>query len=244
MNYQSKGLQFSLLVHAVVFAFGIVTSSFSVPVSKPIVIDFNIEDPKDMTKISTYQTERESKSQRSEVSEYKPEVERPEEKTVTQEETHTITPPTNPISESQVPVAAPVGAKTKEAEAKNEGQNIIAHNNGAGSSEGRDAIGSGSQGLIEKAKMRYLKEHFSYIRDMIMKNLSYPMIARKMGWEGKVMVSFIVYEDGRVEKIRIVESSGFEMLDENAVETIKKVSPFPKPPAKAELIMPILYRLE
>lgn len=74
--------------------------------------------------------------------------------------------------------------------------------------------------------------------------MTYPKIAREMGWEGKVTVSFVVYENGHVDGIKIIESSGIGILDKNAVETIKKVSPFPKPPVKAELIVPIAYRLE
>ena len=69
-------------------------------------------------------------------------------------------------------------------------------------------------------------------------------MARKMGWSGKVLVSFIVYETGNAENIKIMESSGFAALDKNAVETIRKVCPFPKPPVKAELIIPVVYRLE
>jgi len=41
-----------------------------------------------------------------------------------------------------------------------------------------------------------------------------------------------------------VESSGFEVLDSNVIATIKAVSPFPRPPVKAELHVPIIYRLE
>lgn len=95
----------------------------------------------------------------------------------------------------------------------------------------------------ESAKDIYLKDHFGYIRDTIMKNLSYPSSARRMGWEGKVLVSFIINNDGFVSDIKIVESSGFGVLDRNAVETVKKSSPFPKPPVRAVLIMPVVYKL-
>ncbi|HHN66290.1 MAG TPA: energy transducer TonB [Nitrospirae bacterium] len=95
----------------------------------------------------------------------------------------------------------------------------------------------------ESLTNRYVKRHFNYIRDMIQGNLSYPLIARRMGWTGRVIVSFIVCKDGRVENIKVVESSGIAILDRNAVETIKKVSPFPKPPVNARLIVPIAYVL-
>ncbi|SEM67215.1 outer membrane transport energization protein TonB [Syntrophus gentianae] len=112
--------------------------------------------------------------------------------------------------------------------------------NGAGRHEG---AGQGRESQ-EALKNRYLREHFAYIRDLILKNLSYPPMARKGGWQGKVKVSFIVREDGRVEGIRIVESSGYLVLDRNVVETIREVQPFPKPPVRAELVIPVTYALK
>lgn len=112
---------------------------------------------------------------------------------------------------------------------------------------GNTATGRNSAGKIsgtsndEKA---YIAKHFAYIRDIIMKNLCYPLMARKMGWQGKVIVSFIINENGGVEDIKIIKSSGFDMLDRGAIKTIRKVCPFPKPPARAELRVPIVYRLE
>jgi protein TonB len=117
------------------------------------------------------------------------------------------------------------------------------HNEGKGGGTG-SAGGQGSDGdSPEIAKNRYLKEHFAYIRDLITKNLSYPPTARRMGCEGKVVVSFVVNEDGHVSDIKVIEGSGFGILDKNAVETIKKASPFPKPPVRAELVMPIVYKI-
>lgn len=113
----------------------------------------------------------------------------------------------------------------------------------AGETSGNDAAND-SASSTESEKNRYLKEHFAYIRDAIMKNLSYPPTARRMGWEGRVVVSFVVNEDGHASDIRIVEGSGFGILDKNAVETIKKASPFPRPPVRAEIVMPVAYRLE
>jgi protein TonB len=95
----------------------------------------------------------------------------------------------------------------------------------------------------EKAKQRYLREHFTYIRDLVMKGLVYPHQARKMGWSGKVTVSFLVCEDGSAREVKVVESSGHQMLDRCAIETIRKVAPFPKPPLPAEIVIPVLFKL-
>lgn len=96
----------------------------------------------------------------------------------------------------------------------------------------------------EKARKKYLKEHFSYIRDNILNKLNYPHMARKMGWSGTVKVSFCVCENGSVTDVKVVSGSGYGILDNSAVDTIKKTAPFPKPPVMAEVVMPITYRLD
>ena len=95
----------------------------------------------------------------------------------------------------------------------------------------------------EQSRAVYLKEHFVYIRDRINRNILYPEMARRMGWCGQVKIAFIVREDGGVNEIRVVDSSGFGVLDRNAVETVKKTAPFPRPPVRAEIRMAVTYRL-
>jgi protein TonB len=69
-------------------------------------------------------------------------------------------------------------------------------------------------------------------------------MARKMGWEGRVVVAFLVLSDGSVRDVRVVKGSGHPALDRGAVEAVRKAAPFPSPPAEAEIITPVVYRLE
>ncbi|OPX95290.1 MAG: Gram-negative bacterial tonB protein [Syntrophorhabdus sp. PtaU1.Bin002] len=112
---------------------------------------------------------------------------------------------------------------------------------GGGTGKGH---GTGTGDTMGTLRMQYLREHFSYIRDLILKHLKYPHIAKKMGWKGKVVVSFVIRENGSVEKAKILASSGYEILDRQVLTVIREVQPFPKPPVKAELIIPVMYRLE
>lgn len=96
----------------------------------------------------------------------------------------------------------------------------------------------------DSGQKQYLKEHFAAIRDLIARNLRYPGKARRMGWCGKLMVEFVVRESGEVDGIRVVRSSGIALLDCNAVETVRRSAPFPRPPASARLVVPVEYRLE
>lgn len=93
------------------------------------------------------------------------------------------------------------------------------------------------------AEERWRQEHFSAIKESIRKNMVYPLVARKNGWQGRVLVSFVICLDGRVEEIRIEESSGFALLDKNAIDIIKRSAPFASPPVRATLIVPIDYSL-
>lgn len=102
-----------------------------------------------------------------------------------------------------------------------------------------DAVGRTSSGAAEK----YVEANFQYIMEDIQQGIVYPRMARRMGWEGTAVISFVVCETGAVEDIQIVESSGYSLLDENAVKTIKKTAPFPSPPVRAVLVVPVTYRL-
>ena len=51
---------------------------------------------------------------------------------------------------------------------------------------------------------------------------TYPLIARKKGWEGRVLIQAEIDRKGNVSKIRVLESSGFKILDNASLETLKK----------------------
>ena len=48
----------------------------------------------------------------------------------------------------------------------------------------------------------------------------YPMIARRNGYEGAVLLRIWVLEDGKVGKIEIEQSSGYVILDKSAIEAV------------------------
>jgi protein TonB len=63
------------------------------------------------------------------------------------------------------------------------------------------------------------------LRDRIEELKRYPPIARMNNWQGKVVLKFVVREDGTVEHLEVVQSSGHAALDEAAMETIRSASP-------------------
>jgi len=95
----------------------------------------------------------------------------------------------------------------------------------------------------QEMEQHYVKAHFVYIKKIIEKNIKYPSMARRMGWQGKVLVSFVLCRDGKVENLQVVESSGHSQLDRNALETVKRVEPFPNPPVRVKLVLPVKYTI-
>lgn len=63
------------------------------------------------------------------------------------------------------------------------------------------------------------------LRDRIEELKRYPPMARMNNWQGKVVLKFVVKEDGTVENLEVVQSSGHTVLDEAAMETIRRASP-------------------
>jgi protein TonB len=80
------------------------------------------------------------------------------------------------------------------------------------------------------------------IRESLERALTYPPLARKRKQEGTVVTEFSINARGLPENIRVVKSSGFEILDASAKNTIVKASPFPV--VKGNIEVPITYRLE
>ena len=84
---------------------------------------------------------------------------------------------------------------------------------------------------------------FAWIRDAIQSAIAYPATARRMGWEGNVVVAFQLLSDGSVRDVRVVQGSGHAALDRGAIDAVRNASPFPRSPGEAEVITPVVYRL-
>ena len=58
-------------------------------------------------------------------------------------------------------------------------------------------------------------------------NLNYPDEARRRGLHGQVRVAVTLLPDGHVEKIDVLESSGYKILDDAVIRIIRLAEPFP-----------------
>jgi protein TonB len=80
------------------------------------------------------------------------------------------------------------------------------------------------------------------IRAAIERAKSYPPLARKRGLEGTATTEFTINGKGSPENIRIVRSSGSDVLDNAAKNTVLRASPFPQVSGSVEV--PITFRIE
>jgi len=82
---------------------------------------------------------------------------------------------------------------------------------------------------------------YALIRAAIEKAKTYPLIARKRGVEGTVLVSFRIDVKGLPQNVMIVKSSGYQILDDEVQKMLKKASPFPE--LNGEIVIPITFKL-
>jgi len=77
-----------------------------------------------------------------------------------------------------------------------------------------------------------LKKYQAKITKKIKSNLVYPADARKRGYEGVAAVRFVVTESGMIQSgtLVIARSSGYPMLDTNALKSVRDSEPFERPP--------------
>jgi periplasmic protein TonB len=83
----------------------------------------------------------------------------------------------------------------------------------------------------------------------IAKHKSYPKIAQMRGWQGEVLLDLKLDGSGNVQAASIKESSGHESLDNQALEMVRKASPFPAPPEALRgrsfnITVPVSFKLE
>lgn len=80
------------------------------------------------------------------------------------------------------------------------------------------------------------------IRRQIEEAKAYPDAARRESTQGTVNLRFRIAADGSVEATEILRSSGSPLLDEAAVQTIRRAGPYP--PVAGWIRIPLSYRLD
>jgi periplasmic protein TonB len=90
----------------------------------------------------------------------------------------------------------------------------------------------------------WAREQMTEIRRRVLARLTYPRMARTMGWEGVVVVAFLIVPGGQATGIAVARSSGHDALDRAALEAVAASVPLPSPPSPQAILLPVRFRQE
>lgn len=94
-----------------------------------------------------------------------------------------------------------------------------------------------------------LERYGRSLSSLLARQQNYPRLAAMRGWEGEVQLRVTIARRGNIVATQIVRSSGFEVLDQNAVQLVAAAAPLPRPPEQLQnrdiqVIVPVHYKLE
>lgn len=73
--------------------------------------------------------------------------------------------------------------------------------------------------------------YFTKIKQNIEQQWEYPEVALRYGLQGRLALEFTIGGSGQLEQLRMIRSSGSQVLDEEALRAIKAAAPFPPIPS-------------
>lgn len=86
-------------------------------------------------------------------------------------------------------------------------------------------------------------EHFelyNQVHGAILKNVFYPKKARYKRLTGVVVVEFVLEKNGSITQERVIQSSGYALLDESAIKALNSTQ-FPTTPKRYRFRVPLRY---
>jgi periplasmic protein TonB len=93
---------------------------------------------------------------------------------------------------------------------------------------------------------------FGWVREAIWRRIvemkHYPRQARLNHWEGKVILRAVIRSDGHLGDLAVKETSGHRVLDDAAMEAVRRICPIPLKQALGRpqivVMIPVEYRLD
>jgi len=82
----------------------------------------------------------------------------------------------------------------------------------------------------------------------VAKQRRYPKLAAQRGWQGEATLRVVVDGSGHLVEVTIQQSSGYDALDKEAVEMVRRAAPFPFAAGMKKddltITLPVQFRLE
>lgn len=102
-----------------------------------------------------------------------------------------------------------------------------------------------NQADIEDARNKYGHSLWGAIS----KHKRYPKIAAMRNWQGEAIVELELDGNGKLKSKKIIQSSGHDVLDKQALEMVEKALPLPAPPdvlhgTNFTITVPVPFKLE
>jgi len=102
---------------------------------------------------------------------------------------------------------------------------------------------------ITKSLPTPIEEYSKVIQNRILDNLTYPTLAKEAGFQGTVKLGLRLSYQGKLLEAKIKESSGYKILDDNALSTAQEIANYPPFPSSIDfkelwIEIPITYLLE
>lgn len=121
----------------------------------------------------------------------------------------------------------------------------IAGNNGKSKTNAKSGTTTGKASVVSKAKGKKKRKantsgnskvsnYPGKIVRKLRRALRYPKAAKRKKIRGQVIISFIISKNGRASSIRLARGSGSAILDQAALETVRRAAPFPQIPNEAK----------
>ena len=83
---------------------------------------------------------------------------------------------------------------------------------------------------LQQRKMDAVELFTNNLAFHISKFKKYPRIAMRRNWQGMVLVRMVMLDNGNIQSLSIEKSSGYDVLDNEAMKMIERAKPLPKPP--------------
>ena len=97
---------------------------------------------------------------------------------------------------------------------------------------------------VQKAYLEKNIGNFQTITQKVLDRLGYPPLAAKLKIGGVNIVEFMFHPDGSITNLKVIDSSGYAILDDYSVELIEiAYKNYPKPETSTKLRFYVQYRL-
>lgn len=92
---------------------------------------------------------------------------------------------------------------------------------------GREGEGSGREATVTlESRAHEYAAYLEQVQRRIEQEWRYPLLAQERGLTGKLVIEFAIRQDGRLGRLRLADSSGISILDDAALQAVRRAAPY------------------